>query len=96
MFPLTTPLLDLPVAAWIALGLLVVISLGLLIAAEYTIFTTPIERLTLPRWAWALISLVQFIGPIAFFVAGRRPPTVDQVGTDVNSDALTTLYPRHD
>ncbi len=55
---------------------LVVVELGLLVAAWAVLFRTPSERLTLPKWAWALISLVQIVGPIAFFAVGRRSPDV--------------------
>jgi protein-S-isoprenylcysteine O-methyltransferase Ste14 len=54
----------------VALGL---VELGLLAAAWIVLFRTPAERLTMPKWAWALLCLIQFVGPIVFFVAGRKP-----------------------
>lgn len=30
------------------------------------------EHINGPRWAWGLASLVNFVGPIAYFVFGRR------------------------
>jgi hypothetical protein len=30
------------------------------------------EQINGSKWAWALASLVSFIGPIAYFVWGRR------------------------
>ena len=57
---------------------LVLVELGLLAAAWIVLFRTPQQRLTMPKWAWALLCLIQFVGPIVFFVAGRKPvPMVD-------------------
>lgn len=28
-----------------------------------------------PKRAWRLITLIDFVGPIAYFIAGRRPRT---------------------
>jgi len=68
-------LADLP--GW-ALGVVVVlgvIEVGLLVVALVRLVRTPAGRLTLPIWAWALIIVfVTTLGPIAFLVAGRRPP----------------------
>ena len=65
------------IALILALG---VVELGLLVAAWIVLFRTPNARLTLPKWAWALICLVQFVGPIAFFAAGRKPQPVAETG----------------
>ena len=55
---------------------LAVVEFSLLIAAWVVLFRTPAARLTLPKWVWALICLVQFVGPIAFFAVGRTPKPV--------------------
>lgn len=60
-----------------SLILLALVSFGLLIAALVTIFTTPRERLTAPPLVWALISFVNIIGPIIFFVGGRKPAAAE-------------------
>jgi hypothetical protein len=73
------------IALIVALG---VVELGLLVAAWIVLFRTPTARLTLPKWAWAVICLVQFIGPIAFFAAGRKPKPV--VETAPHPDAAST------
>ncbi len=77
-----TPHLSPTVIALIAA--LVVVELGLLAAAWIVLFRTPSARLTLPKWAWALICLLQIVGPIAFFAAGRKPQQVADTapGTD--------------
>ena len=78
---------------------LVVVELGLLVAAWIVLFRTPNARLTLPKWAWAVICLVlQVVGPIAFFAAGRKPRAVVDVsapragGEATTQRALDDLY----
>ncbi|MGL5247359.1 MAG: PLDc N-terminal domain-containing protein, partial [Brooklawnia sp.] len=51
------------------------VQLGLLLAGLITVARTPKEQLSAPRIVWILICFVQFIGPIVFFVAGRKPKT---------------------
>ncbi|MBM3150631.1 MAG: PLDc_N domain-containing protein [Chloroflexi bacterium] len=49
----------------------VIIQLGLVIAALLDLIRR--ERTRGPKWAWALvIVLVNFIGPILYFVVGRK------------------------
>jgi uncharacterized membrane protein YhaH (DUF805 family) len=68
---------------------LVVIELGLLIASWTVLFRTPSERLTLPKWAWALLCLVQLVGPIAFFAAGRKSVQVADAAPQPDSSTAT-------
>lgn len=59
---------------------------------------TPAERMSLPRVAWLLIILLaNGIGPIAWFVAGRRPSPVTQSApvqewASQQQRAVDTLY----
>lgn len=55
--------------------LLALISLQLSLAATALtdIYRRPAEQIRGPKWAWALASLVSFVGPIAYFAAGRKP-----------------------
>jgi hypothetical protein len=49
----------------------VLIELGLMVAALVDLIRRPQARG--PKWVWALvIVLVNFIGPIIYFVAGRK------------------------
>lgn len=78
---------------------LVLVELGLLAAAWIVLFRTPAERLTMPKWAWALLCLIQFVGPIVFFVAGRKPatmsdPSVSEPSTTPDT-VIDSLYGRH-
>ena len=70
------------------IAVLVVVEVGLLVAAWIVLFRTANDRLTLPKWAWAVICLVQFIGPIAFFAVGRKPKPVTE--TAPRPDAAST------
>jgi hypothetical protein len=72
------------------LATLVVVELGLLAAAWIVLFRTPAARLTLPKWAWAVICVVQFIGPIAFFAVGRKPQQVADTAPHPDGASTTT------
>jgi hypothetical protein len=72
----------------VLIAVLLVVELGLLIAAWIVLFRTPNAQLTLPKWAWAVICLFQFIGPIAFFAAGRKAQQVTDVAP--HPDAATS------
>lgn len=78
------------------IAILVLVEFALLIGAWIVLFRTPAERLTLPKWAWALICLIQFVGPIAFFAVGRTARVVeDTAPQDAGSStkrALDDLY----
>ncbi|WP_187117623.1 PLDc N-terminal domain-containing protein [Flaviflexus massiliensis] len=69
-----TTIPDLSPAVWVGLGILAAVSLGLLVAAVIAVIRTPEDGLPeeLSRVAWILICLVQFAGPIAFFVLRAR------------------------
>ncbi len=81
------------IAAIVVVG---IVELGLLVAAWIVLFRTPNERLTLPKWGWALLCLIQVVGPIVFFVAGRKPAVVPDVQTaapDATADrVIDNLY----
>lgn len=50
---------------------ILLIELGLLVAAMIDLIKRP--RTTGPKWLWAvLILFVQIIGPIAYFIFGRK------------------------
>lgn len=68
---------------------LFVVEFGLLAAAWIVLFRTPAARLTLPKWAWAVICLAQFIGPIAFFAAGRKAHQVADTAPHPDSASTT-------
>ena len=73
----------------ILITILGVAELGLLVAAWIVLFRTPSARLTLPKWAWALICLVEFVGPIAFFAAGRKPRQAEDTAPPADAGSTT-------
>lgn len=76
------------IVAIVVLGL---VEIGLLAAAWIVLFRTPASRLTLPKWAWALLCLIQFVGPIVFFVAGRKPAAMAETPTQDTSEAAGSV-----
>lgn len=52
-----------------------VIQLGLLGVAQVDIKRRTAEQLKGPRWLWISVSFINFVGPIAYFLFGRRNPS---------------------
>ncbi len=48
------------------------VQLALLIAALLDIYRRPAEEIRGSKRLWALVSFVNFIGPLAYFLFGRR------------------------
>jgi hypothetical protein len=61
------------------LGVIVLVEVALLVAALVDLLRRPDEAVTGGRrWVWILVVvLLQTIGPIVYFAAGRRPRPVD-------------------
>lgn len=68
---------DFSPTAWVIIGILIAVEVVLFVTALIMVSRTPSERLTLPRVAWILLCFVQIIGPIAFFVLGRKPAPIE-------------------
>jgi hypothetical protein len=77
-------LLALPTAALVAIGVLIVVQLSLQVFAIVDVVRHQAERLTLPKWGWvAIIVLGEILGPIIYFVAGRKPAPVAEIASPV-------------
>lgn len=65
---------QLPTAALIALGILAAASLSLMVAGFISVSRTDAVHLPggLPRVVWLVVCLVQFVGPLTFFILRRR------------------------
>ncbi|MFI5042441.1 MAG: PLDc N-terminal domain-containing protein [Acidimicrobiales bacterium] len=55
------------------LVLLSVVQIGLAAAAWTDLARRAPENVRGPRWRWALVIGVNFVGPVAYFRWGRRP-----------------------
>lgn len=49
------------------------LQLSLLAAALWDLARRPAEAIRGKKWMWALVSLISFVGPLAYFRFGRRP-----------------------
>lgn len=57
-------------AAMVAGG---VVQFSLLAYAQWDLTRRPAAEVRGPKWLWRLVTLVNFVGPVAYLVAGRRP-----------------------
>lgn len=91
---------ELPTPALIALGILATMSLSLMIAGLIAVSRTEAEHLPggLPRVVWFLLCLVQFVGPLTFFILRRRERRMaegsprPQTSTSGDDGIIDTLY----
>ena len=63
---------DLDPRGRVAVVLAGAVQLGLLGTAWADLARRDASEVNGPRWAWALVCLVNFFGPIAYFVKGRK------------------------
>ena len=55
-----------------AIASMAVVEVGLLVAALWDLAHRKAEEVRGPRAMWAVLSFVDFIGPIAYFAVGRK------------------------
>lgn len=55
-----------------AILFLISLQLSLTATAITDIIRRPADQIRGPKWAWALASLISFVGPIAYFARGHR------------------------
>ena len=53
-----------------------VLQVALQVAALCDLRRRPREQVNGPRWAWVAATFVNFVGPVAYFVIGRRHPAL--------------------
>jgi hypothetical protein len=66
--------IDLPPAQRRLIMALASVQLSLAATALYDIYRRPAEQINGSKVAWAAASLVSFVGPLAYFIWGRRKP----------------------
>lgn len=101
---MNTDLSTLPTGLLIGIGVLLVIQLTLAVIALVSLVRRPLSNVTLGnKWIWAaIIVLVNVIGPILYFVLGRKTlvaaePLAASRARDVSAEAIADgLYGRRD
>jgi hypothetical protein len=63
---------DLTSTQQIGVGLLGVVQLGLLVAAQVDLSRRTDEQVNGPKAVWRAVALINFVGPLAYFAVGRR------------------------
>ncbi|BAK34731.1 hypothetical protein MLP_17170 [Microlunatus phosphovorus NM-1] len=63
---------DLTPAQQAGVGLLGVVQIGLLIAAQVDLSKRRADQVNGPKTLWRLLSFVNFLGPLTYFAVGRR------------------------
>lgn len=53
------------------------VQLTLMVSAQRDISKRPAEAIRGPKWLWRLVSMINFVGPVAYFAVGRRRPGTD-------------------
>ena len=47
------------------------VQIGLLIAALIDIHRRPVKLIRGSKWAWTVVSFINFVGPVSYFAFGR-------------------------
>ncbi|WP_410622889.1 PLD nuclease N-terminal domain-containing protein [Amycolatopsis sp. cmx-8-4] len=71
---------DLPWSQRTAIAAAGAVQTVLAASAWWDLARRPADRVRGPKWSWACVIAVNFIGPIAYFTAGRVPPRAATTG----------------
>jgi Phospholipase_D-nuclease N-terminal len=63
---------DLTSAQQAGVGILGVVQIGLLVAAQVDLTRRSDDQVSGPKVVWRAVTLVNFVGPLAYFAFGRR------------------------
>lgn len=55
-----------------------IVQIALMLAAQRDISRRPAELINGPKAAWRMAALINFIGPMGYFVFGRKRPVADK------------------
>lgn len=68
---------EIPPAARVGTVVIGLMQVALMLAAQRDISRRPAELINGPKAAWRMAALINFIGPMSYFIFGRkRPPAV--------------------
>jgi hypothetical protein len=56
----------------VGITMLSIVQFGLLVAALTDIVLRPADKIKGKKWMWAAVSFINFIGPLAYFLLGRK------------------------
>ena len=59
-------------AAKVAVGVGATVQIGLLVAALVDLARRPADRIRGPKLLWVPITFINFLGPLAYFIIGRK------------------------
>jgi len=68
---------ELTAAQQVGIILMAIVQFALLGAALWDIRHRPAAEINGSKLAWTLLSFINFIGPMAYFLIGRRRPEAD-------------------
>ena len=55
-----------------AIGILGAVQIALLGAALWDLHGRTAEEINGPKWLWTAVSFINFVGPVAYFLFGRK------------------------
>lgn len=61
----------------VMIAIAAMVQFALLAAAQADLLRRPASAVRGSKWAWRAISLVNFVGPVAYFLFGRRTTEED-------------------
>ena len=59
-----------------------IIQFALLGAALWDLRRRPAEQVRGPKWLWGMVVFVNYVGPISYFLVGRKPAASAQLPMD--------------
>jgi len=65
---------EMPPAARVAFVALGIAQVSLMLAAQRDISKRPADQINGPKAAWRVAALINFIGPMGYFILGRKRP----------------------
>lgn len=65
---------EMPPAARVGTVLVGIAQMALMVAAQRDISKRPAELINGPKAAWRMVALLNFVGPLGYFIFGRKRP----------------------
>ncbi|QHK21709.1 hypothetical protein GU243_20725 [Pseudarthrobacter psychrotolerans] len=65
---------EMPPAARVGFVVVGIAQVSLMLAAQWDISKRPADQINGPKAAWRVAALINFIGPMGYFILGRKRP----------------------